>query len=291
MKTCRKCKKSVPNNMKICKYCGTDLSKINKKRENTSKRVNSTKNKINKNNEIKIEKEEVLEKKEEVFENDELSSFNILEGKQKNNNEFTKAKEIYYNKKKLVRKKIKKIILVIILIFLGCYLGYELINNSDDFGYIVKGNENLNDVTFDMNDTIIYNDIKYVVNGVETSTGTAYKKPKKNNIYIIISLSLENDSESKYHYSGTYFTVLKSNEEEATRIISPVNAGDDLYSGDLVLGGKKEGSIVFEIPETDKEVYLQYYNPDELDQYEQIKDEEQELLKPTPKFRIKINVN
>ena len=28
MKTCKKCKKSVPNNMKICKYCGTDLSSV-----------------------------------------------------------------------------------------------------------------------------------------------------------------------------------------------------------------------------------------------------------------------
>lgn len=30
MKTCKKCKKHVPDNMKICKYCGTDLSNVKK---------------------------------------------------------------------------------------------------------------------------------------------------------------------------------------------------------------------------------------------------------------------
>ena len=41
MKTCRKCKKQVPNNMKICKYCGTDISKVKPK----SKQSKNNKNK------------------------------------------------------------------------------------------------------------------------------------------------------------------------------------------------------------------------------------------------------
>lgn len=51
MKTCKKCKKHVPDNMKICKYCGTDLSNFKK---NTPKK------------EVKSEVVEIL-KKEEVI--------------------------------------------------------------------------------------------------------------------------------------------------------------------------------------------------------------------------------
>lgn len=328
MKVCKKCKKNIPNNLKICRYCGADVSKI--KPNNNAKNNSDTKikketlekklvqNKKTKNTEIletnaiNIDKTEMLEtivvdtlKKETKHqeEKDILSDFIVFDEKKikkKKLKDLTKAQQIYFIKKKLKRRKIMRIFLIIILFLLLFFIFYSFINNIDDFGYVVKGDESIEEVTFNMGDMISYNDIEYIISTVETSTGTAYKKPKKDNIYLIIGLSLENKSDDKHHYSGTYFTILNSALEESDRIISPVNAGEDLYSGSLVVGGKKEGSLVFEVPKDDKELFLQYYNPIELEEYEmkleeqeKIENEEEkvEIKKPSPKFRVKISVD
>ena len=378
MKTCKKCKKSVPNNLKICRYCGADVSKIkpnNKKKVNNSdvkikketlskkennevldkteiletkvvnldkteiletkvvnldrtevletvvfdtKKINEKdkeiekqdNNKTKKNNgnkNKKQKKEEAIEKKEEVLvekiETEELSSFNVFEEKTKKKekvNDLTKAQQIYYVKKNIKKKKITNFFLVVISLLLICYLGYNFLSNMDNLGFTVDGNEPIEEVSFNMGDMINYQDIRYIITGVETSTGTAYKKPKKDNIYLIVSLSLENKSDKKHKYSGAYWTMLDSSGEETNRIISPVNAGEDLYSGNLVVGGKKEASLVFEVPEKDKELFLQYYNGEEKENYEKLleeqeqleeSEEKEEIKKPNPKFRVKIKVN
>lgn len=375
MKTCKKCKKSVPNNLKICRYCGADVSKIkpnNKNKVNNSNNTKIKKESVSKK-EIKksLDKTEVLETKvidldkteiletvvfdveklnekvqekekkveseksknrkkektkstkneenlvEKLEEDNQLSDFNVFNEKTKNKekiNSLTKAQQIYFVKKSLKRKRITKFIFAIVTLLLLGYLIYNVFTNIDDYGYVVNGNEDISAVTFNMGDIIIYEDIEYVITGVEKSSGTAYKKPKKDNIYLIVSLSLENKSDKKHKYSGTYFTMLNSKNEETNRIISPVNAGEDLYSGSLVVGGKKEASIVFEVPKDDKELFLQYYNGEELENYEKLLDEQEkleeeipvknqeetnteekvdieEIKKPNPKFRVKIKVD
>ena len=51
MKVCRKCKKHVANKSKICKYCGSDVSKAriikeeNKRQSTTTNKNNLTTNK------------------------------------------------------------------------------------------------------------------------------------------------------------------------------------------------------------------------------------------------------
>jgi len=215
-------------------------------------------------------------------------------------NDLTKAQQIYYVKKNIKKKKITNFFLVVISLLLICYLGYNFLSNMDNLGFTVDGNEPIEEVSFNMGDMINYQDIRYIITGVETSTGTAYKKPKKDNIYLIVSLSLENKSDKKHKYSGAYWTMLDSSGEETNRIISPVNAGEDLYSGNLVVGGKKEASLVFEVPEKDKELFLQYYNGEEKENYEKLleeqeqleeSEEKEEIKKPNPKFRVKIKVN
>ncbi len=321
MKTCKKCKKSVPNNMKICKYCGTDLSSVKpNNKKNKSTKPNVKKEVVEKKKNIDLEKTEILETKvldlekteiletksfEKIDENyeekEELSSFNILENKEKNNKkaeDLTKAQQIYVVKKKIKKRKVNRFIFLTILILIILFLGIKFFNKIDDMGYIVNGDEKINEVTFNMGDVITYKDISYIITKVETSTGTAYKKPKAGNHYLIVSLSLENKSDSKHHYSGTYFTMLDGIGNETNRIISPVNAGEDLYSGDLVIGGKKEASLVFETKKEEKDLYLQYYDPDDLEKVEQQEqnednkqEEEEEIVKITPKFRVKIKVN
>lgn len=347
MKTCKKCKRKVPNNMKICKYCGADLSKIkpssNKNSKNNQKVTKEKEKKdVLEKKEIKdtfeteiletkiydkklieddktevldfnineeINKKEILTKKDDETEALEASSFNIFgssNDKEKVNKQATKATQIYLAKRKLFLNKVRNACFVIFIILVVGFVIYK----SNDFyksaGHVVEGNEKLKDVTFKMNEIVTYKDVHFTILSVTSSNGTAYKKPKEGNKFLIVNMRIENEKNNKYHYSGKYFKMGTDNDQ-VERIISPVNAGSDLYSGDLVVGGTKEGSVVFEQPIDAKGIYLYYYdsvefenyqeyltnkgnNLEEVDTTEEIEQEEtKEVKEPLPKFRIKID--
>lgn len=329
MKTCRKCKKQVPNNMKICKYCGTDISKVKPKSKQSKNNKNSAVVK-NKNNDIKVKKvkQEKIEKiekqvldeteildltdyEEELKDEDILEDFNILESKRKDANSETKVQIIYDNKKRLRNRKILNIVIVFAIVLLVLFLfikGYEKLKDN---GNVVYGDEKIEDVTFKPLDIVTFKHISFKVQDkIEKSQGTAYKKPKKDNTFIIVKLSISNNSNNKYYYSGQYFTLL-TKDGEINRVISPVDAATALYSGELVVGATKDGSVVYEVPNDLKEAYLLYYHPEEMKKYEEKLskyEEEKEKLtedcktietideinpvkKPSPKFRIKLKID
>ncbi len=392
MKTCKKCKKAVSNNTKICKYCGADLTKT-KSKNNISKNKDKVEKLKKVDTELKLSenkteflytsdyKTEILNEQTEILENivldqkvedntevsneekklkfknlkvsklnvkkdqknkikDQLKEFfseeykkeaedyNILGNKKINSNnkkdfeilndsnqKYTKAEQIFLTKKHLERKKIVKIIILLIFLFSLCYVFYKVYNFYGRLGYVIKEDELGQRNNFIMGETITYKNISYKVIKVETSVGTAYKKPKEGNQYLIVTINLKNNADEKYHYSSEDFTMINSNLEETNRIISPVNAGTALYSGNLVVGATKEASLVFEQPIGDQKLYLLYYDPDDIKYYEEqlknqveiddesntekieIDDESNtekiklDIPKPKPIFKVKIESN
>lgn len=354
MKTCKRCKKPVPNNMKKCKYCGANLLK--------NKSNNSNKNSKNKQTKTefipkKEEKVDILETKTEFLYTKDYKNYN--ENKEKkvdlktkdNNNEITKhleklsnnnnnldvdmpdllfTKKVVLQKKgktqllKLKKSKLKnnlgqketikikeeevknkvtraqqlarakrldreckcmKILVVIISIICLGYAVFRLYDSVVEKGTVIKLNDKDRQKVFKMNEIITYKDISYSVISVETSQGTRYKKPKEGNQFLIITIDMTNNSREKYRYSHNDWKMTNSTGEEQERIISPVNAKNALYSGNLVIGGTKSGSLVFEQPIEEEKLELRYYEPtkeekQELEVEEQPEDEKEETKEP-----------
>lgn len=103
MKTCKKCKKSVPNNVKICIYCGTDLSTI-KKATNKNKNLD---NKISVTRKKNIE-EKIPEVTELLFDSMELHDIqNVIDNKKniKDKEKINKNKKLNNKKNKVMEDK------------------------------------------------------------------------------------------------------------------------------------------------------------------------------------------
>ena len=72
MKVCKKCKKQVPNKLKICRYCGADVSKA--KIIPSNKKSTKTNNKVQKNIKEQVPKD-IIDIKEVPKQEVEIKSF------------------------------------------------------------------------------------------------------------------------------------------------------------------------------------------------------------------------
>lgn len=277
MKVCKKCKRQVTNKTKICKHCGTDVSKckiiVNKKNTQQS----HPKNQIKKPN--KIENQKTIKPKNEI--QNETKTINIQEVKKELNNvEIEKTKiyklpikqnqeikinenenkilQVLKNIKNIIKSKKSITIIAIVLVLLSStYIAYEYY--FDDDSKVVLGEKATNEKLFNINEMITYKGVNYEVVKVETSEGNSYKSPKEGNIFLIVTIKIENNTPNKINYSYKNWTMSNSTQEEEKRIFTSINVGNALYSGKLVVGGIKTGSMVFEQPKDDNKLKLNYY--------------------------------
>ena len=110
-----------------------------------------------------------------------------------------------------------------------------------------------------MNQSIRFDGITYNITNIKEVESTQYKKPKEGNRFVMVTIKMENYSKNKVKYSYRNWKMLNSDGEESARIFTPVNANTALYSGNLVVGGSKYGTLVFEEPKDDNNLYLQFY--------------------------------
>lgn len=291
MKVCKKCKKHVANKMKICKYCGADVSKAkiiknNTKNNNINKKAKPVMPLENKkynvsNKDINLKKDEQnnkINKKNDTFKiSDELKN-NTKKNINIKSNLINKI-ELVYTKTKTFLKKLKKslknnsilntklnhkvvVLIIICLIVFGCgsYFGvdaYRDLTNAENT--VVVGEKATNDKIFGMGDLITYNGVDYKVVKVETSEGNNYKSPKEGNQFLIVTVYMKNNTGEKVEYSYKNWTMSNSKGEEEKRIFTSINVDTALYSGDLVIGGIKTGSMVFEQPINDPKLRMNFY--------------------------------
>ena len=290
MKVCKKCKKQVPNKLKICRYCGADVSKA--KIIPSNKKSTKTSNKVQKNIKEQLTKNIIDIKEMPKQEQKIIVTEEITEEPQIINN--SKPKKIKTPKKKIKKIKLpknttkktnnkyekinlKRIIVSIIVLTLVITItlsGIKLYHKVFDVGKEVKPNENTTK-TFDINETIRYKDVNYKVKKVEINeTGTEYKKPKDGNQFIIITIQYENKSDEPVNYSSRNWKLENEDKEETQRIFTALDVNTALYSGKLVIGATKVGTLVFEQSKKYDSFKLNFY---------ELKEEKKEDEKETKK--------
>ena len=290
MKVCKKCKKQVPNKLKICKYCGSDVSK--------AKIIPSKKPNKNQTNKQKQTPSKIIEPKKT---NDKLeTNQEVIKNNPLNNK---KQPQVQPNKKIKSKTKIKKIknkkylktaIIIIIIICLAItatILGTKAHNKLFDTGIEVKPNEETK--VFKENDTIRYKDVTYKIKKIKTNEeGTKYRKPQKDNQFIIVTLEYENMSNQPVKYSAKSWKLENKDKKETQRLFTALDVDTALYSGKLVIGATKTGTIVFEQPKKYDTFKLNYYELKEKPKKEQDKKgESKKEDKQQPIFSINVKIN
>lgn len=122
-----------------------------------------------------------------------------------------------------------------------------------------NGNSSSQEQTvFKVGDVISYKGKEITVKSVDRNynTGNEFSKPKEGKEFVRVHLFIENKSDEKMSYNAFNWEMQDSTGD----IKSQTFAVDDnnLSSGELAKGGKKTGTIVFEVPKDDKNLTLHH---------------------------------
>jgi len=152
----------------------------------------------------------------------------------------------------------KKLLSVIVCAFSifslsGCTSEIESSNVVSD----INGNEK---TSFALNETAVFEDVHYTVTNVEYSNGTEFDKPAEGKNYVIVTLKIENKSDSKISYNTYDWKMLNSQGQEDDETFSIVDSDNSLNSGDLAAGGTKTGTLVYEELKDETSLKLLYYS-------------------------------
>lgn len=222
-----------------------------------------------------VRKNERLAKKR-IKEEERIKRLNELEEEkrlkeEKNSEEKIELEKIDYIKdsesskqKRFYQKRVFKV-LFILFIIISLIIGglvffkkmYEDLTGKPVT--MVSSKKASKNVVFNMNDVISYKNVDYKIVKIETSDGNAYKQPKKGNQFLIVTVYIKNHNKKKVPYSYVNWTMSNSKNEEKNRIFTSINVDTALYSGELVVGGVKTGSMVFEQPINDPKLKMNFY--------------------------------
>lgn len=152
----------------------------------------------------------------------------------------------------------KKILSILVCAFVmlgmtGCGSNSESSNKVTD----INGNSK---TSFNLNETAVFENVHYTVTNVEYSNGSEYDKPANGKNYVIVTLKIENKSNSKISYNTYDWKMVNSQGQEDDETFAIINNDTSLNSGDLTANGTKTGTLIYEEPKNETSLKLLYYS-------------------------------
>lgn len=111
--------------------------------------------------------------------------------------------------------------------------------------------------TFKVGDVIAVEDQEMTITGVERNWTAEYMTPKDGKEYIRVSITLANKSDETISYYSSFWKL-----EDADGAIDDsaivIGNDDNLSYGEIAAGGKKSGSLIFEVSKGETSLKVHY---------------------------------
>lgn len=152
----------------------------------------------------------------------------------------------------------KRIFLAVLLCF--TFLGLTGCSSDTDSSNKVSDLNGDSKTVFNVNETAVYEGVNYTVTNVEYSDGDEWDTPASGKQYVIVTITIENNSNSKISYNALDWKMLNSQGQEDEETFTTLDSDTNIGSGDLAIGGTKTGTIIFEEPKNETSLKLLYYS-------------------------------
>lgn len=114
---------------------------------------------------------------------------------------------------------------------------------------------------YSINEKVEFEGRVFEVINVEYSDGTQFDKPKSGMEYVIVTISIENNSDKQLSYNPFHFKMQNSQGQIQSQTFTIVDSDTSLSSGELAPGGSVSGTIAFEQPKDDPDLKLIFESP------------------------------
>lgn len=157
------------------------------------------------------------------------------------------------NKGKPIFKKWWFWLLIIILIIVIAGMGNS--NNTTNQTSTSSQNQK---TEYEQGEEAILGNGAITVTNVERSQGTQFDKPAAGKEFVIVHVKIENKGNDKLSYNPFYFKMQNSQGQQEDTAMTIVDQDTALKSGELIPGGKAEGTLAFEETKGDTDLSLIY---------------------------------
>lgn len=129
-------------------------------------------------------------------------------------------------------------------------------NVSEDEPEEVEPEDEEEQTEFTVGEPIDFEDRIVEVTDVEYSNGNDFDKPSEGKEYVIVTVSITNNSDEEVSYGSYHFKMRNSNGQIEDQSFTIVDSDTALSTGDLAAGGNVTGTLAFEQPIDDGELTL-----------------------------------
>ncbi len=169
------------------------------------------------------------------------------------------SKDINVKKNWFANHKILTVILVIIVLgIIGSASGG---NKSITVSPAGTGTVATEKTEFNVGEAITTDNRTLTVNSVERnySTGNQFAQPESGNEFVVVSVTIVNNSKDSMSYNSFDFKLQDSSGVQKTESFMALSDGK-LNSGSLAAGGKVTGKLAYEVPAGDAGLKLLFSN-------------------------------
>jgi hypothetical protein len=121
-----------------------------------------------------------------------------------------------------------------------------------------SSSESPEDTVFKVGDVIAYDGQEILVESVERNYTIEYSNPDEGKEYVKVNIQIENKSDERISYNSYNWELEDSTGDIQDPAIQGSMVDDYLSHGELASGGKKSGSLIFEVPKDDTKLILYY---------------------------------
>lgn len=156
-------------------------------------------------------------------------------------------------------KKVLAFILVLImsLLFVACIEtdtpSKEVSNESTSNQTSQEGDQ---EETFGLNESAVFNDLKFTATALEESNGTDFFEPEDGNVFVGVKFTIENISEEEQIVSSMLLFEGYADDIKCSYSINAAMAFGDTLDGSLAPGKKLIGYYSLEVPKDWKKLEL-----------------------------------
>lgn len=152
-------------------------------------------------------------------------------------------------------KKLLTTVLCFVVLFslTGCF------SDTDTQSGVTDLNGNSKKI-FNINETAVFENVHYTVTNVSYSNGDEWDEPAEGKNYVIVTIKIENKSDSKISYNVYDWYMVNSQGQVDSEAFTTIDTDTNLSSGELMSGGTKTGTIVFEQLKDETSLKLLYYD-------------------------------
>lgn len=146
-------------------------------------------------------------------------------------------------------KKFLALVLSVLMILTLCACDLESDKPSKEVGASSQSSETAKEETFSLNETAVFNNLKFTATEIKESNGESFFTPESGNVFVGVNFTIENTSDEEQDISSILLFDAYSDDVKCDYSFTAACAFGDTLDGSIAPGKKMVGWYAVEVPQ------------------------------------------